>query len=232
MTNIPGHELFANFHLYAKPEGGITTVNIHSYLDSETPFDFIGTNTCPDLRIVLSGLDFVKRDISGFDWQGITLKDCRFTNCFTKRRINSWDGAELDNVRFQGKFRGNLVVKIDMYRNSDPEGRWPARTLRFHEKVETALDLSDVQFDRFPKFRGIPVEKIKRGSGMFVKRYDKIDQYFEDKVPKSMVETVLKQSLLLRKTGTDIFIVPLLAKDASQHLEDCMELVELGLLSE
>lgn len=232
MTNISGHEMFANFSLFAKPEDGITTVNIRSFLDAETPFRFIGTNTCPDLRIVLSGLEFVKRDISGFDWNGITLKDCRFTNCFTKRRQNNWGGAEFDNVRFQGKFRGNLVVNAGMSPTFDPDDLWPARTLRFHEKVETALDLSDVQFERFPTFRGIPVEKIKRGPGMFIKNYVKIADYPKDDLPKTTVATYVEGSLLFRETDTDIFIVPLLAKDASKHLEDCMELVELGLLSE
>ena len=51
MTNISGNEMFANFSLYAKPEGGITTVNIHSYLDGEMPFRFTGTNTCPEFRL-------------------------------------------------------------------------------------------------------------------------------------------------------------------------------------
>jgi hypothetical protein len=234
MINQPIYDLFPNLRLSTRQnEEGILELKIFNYLDlAEVPLRLIGTNDVLKLRIVLENLDFENRDISGFDWEGITLQNCNFTNCFTKKRKPSWEGAEFDKVTFRGRFLGDLVVNTSMGSRLDPQNLWPARTVRFHETVEFALDLTEAIFDKIPTFRGIPVEKIRRGPGMFIKNYARIASADGSISPDNYVLKLLRNSVMFRQTDYDIFVVPMLAKEASQYLDECAELVELELLSE
>jgi hypothetical protein len=232
--NQPMYQQFPNLRMSTRTgEDGIPELKIFNYLNLEiVPLEFDGTNGNVDLRIVLENFNFENCDVSGFDWEGITLRNCSFTNCFTKKRKPFWQGAEFENITFRGKFLGDLVVNTSMSTRLDPQNLWPKRTLRFHENVDVALDLTDVKFKSFPTFRGIPIEKIRRGPGMFIQNYAKIESAEGPTLSHNYVAQLLKSNVMIRQTGFDIFVVPLLAKDASQYLEQCAELVELGLLSE
>lgn len=220
-----------------------TTISLFQDLkliDLDQPFRAI--NECLDVRLEMNHLQCSKINTIWFDWFGVTVRNATFDDCSKIGKGRHWDAVELENVKFSGEFRGEIGIRTFAYFGSDPDGKWLARTAKFYEGVECSLDLSDAVFTQYPDFNGIPAETVRRGPGQFLADYEKLRLFPRSNFPNTMPGRMLSvmasvhgagyqgtpAAKFLNKTG--VFVVPLLARDGKQQLEDCKELVDLGLL--
>jgi hypothetical protein len=220
-----------------------TVTLFDSLILAKTPYKLCAWNESVSVRLLMSGLDCAEMEITKFDWHGVTLKDAKFEDCYILGRPSKWQAIELENVALKGKIRGEMIIKTCSNFKTDPDGFWLIRTAKFYEQVRMSLDLSDVLFDEYPDLNGLPAETIKRGPGQFVIDYSKLKSFARADYPKTKPGRFLSvmsdchgngyenspAAAFLNKTG--VFVVPLLAQDGQKQLEDCKELVDLGLLS-
>lgn len=235
------HDFFLNVSVLPGPEG-MATISLFEDLeliDLDQPFRAI--NERLDVRLEMKHLQCSNINLGWFDWFGVTVKTATFTDC-SKNGGRKWEAVELENVKFSGKIRGEIIIRTFDRVDRDPEGKWLARTAKFYQGVECSVDLTDAVFSQYSEFQGIPAETVRRGPGQFVVDFERLKSFGRSQYPNTTPGRHLSvmsdyhgagyrdtpAGKFLNRTG--VFVVPLLARDAKQQLEDCKELVDLGLL--